>query len=398
MFEKLPSLLAYQPQFYRGGPIGLHRPFLYDLVANAKPKLVVTVGFADGEAFFTLCQAAQEQGIAMRCLALPRDVGQASEDRAWREGMTHASEFYPQIAELRTVSSAELADSLGDDSVDILLVDDCDSGSVVARDLSSWKTKLAPGAVVLVHGIALEREDAPRNAWRNFSQQQASVELSGGIGLGITRLGPAADLFAEWFGFPIAEVQTLHRFAWQRAHAEALAREAARKTAAFEVQNAWLHSVLSKDSDVREFIQSLSASTSDLKQKVEPLQRDRAKAQLVMDAQAEKLVTWAAQIEALCSERDKLLAQVKKQKAIISAAKQACRKHGNCFRVSLTPEPKTHRGVRERIAREVNRWPRKVRSLIAPPPIEKVAEKMVAAEPVVKDRYELWIEANEPPA
>ena len=63
MFENLPSLRGFQPKFYCGGPMRFHLPLLYDLVASEKPKLVVTLGWSDGEGFFTLCQAASEEGV-----------------------------------------------------------------------------------------------------------------------------------------------------------------------------------------------------------------------------------------------------------------------------------------------------------------------------------------------
>ena len=73
MFEKLPSLLGFQPKFYVGGPIRSYLPLLYDLVACRKPKSIVTVGFGDGEAFFAFCQAAREQSVDCRCLAVRRE-------------------------------------------------------------------------------------------------------------------------------------------------------------------------------------------------------------------------------------------------------------------------------------------------------------------------------------
>src|SRR5450432_2235721 len=44
MFEKLPSLLGFQPKFYTGGPTRFHLPLLYDLMASKRPRSVVTLG------------------------------------------------------------------------------------------------------------------------------------------------------------------------------------------------------------------------------------------------------------------------------------------------------------------------------------------------------------------
>ena len=73
MFEKLPSLLGFQPKFYTGGPTRFHLPLFYDLVASKKPKSIVTLGFGDGQAFFTFCQAAREQNIECQCVAVRRE-------------------------------------------------------------------------------------------------------------------------------------------------------------------------------------------------------------------------------------------------------------------------------------------------------------------------------------
>ena len=61
MYEKLPSLLGFQPKFSADGPARFHLPLLYDLVARQKPKSIVVLGFSDGQAFFTFCQASREQ-------------------------------------------------------------------------------------------------------------------------------------------------------------------------------------------------------------------------------------------------------------------------------------------------------------------------------------------------
>src|SRR4051794_39751737 len=109
MFEKFPSLLGFQPKFYRGGPGALHLPVLYDLVANTRPRLMVTLGLGHGQAFFTLCQAAQELGVASRCVAIRRDDGDEADDVSWLEAKTMANECYAGLAELRI---ARLTDTL----------------------------------------------------------------------------------------------------------------------------------------------------------------------------------------------------------------------------------------------------------------------------------------------
>src|ERR1700738_1686821 len=127
MFEKLPSLRGFQPTFYTGGAIRFHLPLLYDLVARAKPKRVVALGFGDGQAFFALCQAANEQQIDCECVAVRRDrPGESEEDDvAWREGRDYGEEFYGARAHFLATHVLALA-QVADHSVDVLLLDDSD--------------------------------------------------------------------------------------------------------------------------------------------------------------------------------------------------------------------------------------------------------------------------------
>src|ERR1700704_489344 len=129
MFEKLASLRGFQPKFYSGGATRFHLPLLYDLVADAKPKRVVAVGFADGQTFFTFCQAANEQGVDCQCIAVRRDCpGESEEDDAvWREGREDGEEFYGEQARFFANPGSALAE-MADGSIDILLLDDSDSG------------------------------------------------------------------------------------------------------------------------------------------------------------------------------------------------------------------------------------------------------------------------------
>ena len=71
MIEQLPSLRGFQPKFYSRGATRFYLPLLYDLVAMA--KRVVVLGFGDGQAFFTFCQAASERNVDCQCIAVRRD-------------------------------------------------------------------------------------------------------------------------------------------------------------------------------------------------------------------------------------------------------------------------------------------------------------------------------------
>src|ERR1700674_2037389 len=228
MVEQLPSLLRFQPKYYSGGPARFYLPLLYDLVASKKPKSIVALGFAEGETFFTFCQAVREQNGECRCAAWRREHGgePAEDDLAWRKGKDYGEEFYGDFARFFEGSAEEAVNQFEDGSIDLLFLDDFDSGDEIRADLSAWEAKLAPKGLVLVHGIVLKRTDSPGDAWREWAGARPSVELPDGIGLGITfyskRAAPRGFLLKQLFADKksLAELTAAYRLAEARIEAQ----------------------------------------------------------------------------------------------------------------------------------------------------------------------------------
>jgi len=405
MFEKLPSLLGFQPKFHAGGPLPPHLPLLYDLVASRKPKSIVTLGFGDGQAFFALCQAAREQNVEAQSTLVRRDRANenAADDLAWQKAKDYGQEFYGGRVRFVEGSAAEILDGCADNSVDLLLLDDCDSGNEVRADLARWEAKLSPDALVLLQGLDLKRADGPGDAWKEWVIGRPSAEIHDGPGIGVASRSHTADsgefLSQALFGREetLAELIGIYRIAAARINAQAVADEAVREQAALTTRQVWLDSLLADRWKVQEIMdhqaRALDAQTEQLKN-FEILRRDRAKAQLVMDSQHEQLQHWVTENERLMAKIEQLKTKIKDQKTILSAAKQACRKKGRCFHIQTGP--KEQRSIKERIVREIQRLPRTfTRSRMAEPtlPVKKVAP---AISKVPVDRYSAWITEHEP--
>ncbi|HYJ07068.1 MAG TPA: glycosyltransferase [Chthoniobacterales bacterium] len=410
MFEKLPSLRGFQPRFYAGGPMRFHLPLLYDLVASGKPKLVVALGWSDGEAFFTFCQAAIEQGVDGQCVAVRRKRGESEEDdAAWRKDRDYGEEFYGERARFLGSSATALAE-MAEGSVDLLLLDDCDSGEEIGQDLSAWGSKLAPGGIVLLHGAGLVRSESPKAAWDEWLAGRSSVVLPEGLGLAIARQSktesPSSFLLKQLFGRAdeakdLAEVYSL---AVSRIDALGRVAQAEQARAALEIRQVWLDSLLADRSKVQEImdyqareIGLFEQTRAEQRHHFENLQRDRAKAQLVMDSQHEQLKHWIAESDRLKSQIEKLKTEIKDQKAILSAAKKACRKGGRCFH--MPGGPKEHRPFGEKIMRELRRLPRNLGiGRDRKPQIESEKAPVVVVPGPPVDRYAEWISHHEPAA
>jgi GT2 family glycosyltransferase/glycosyltransferase involved in cell wall biosynthesis len=410
MFDKLPSLRGFQPKFYSGGPTRFHLPLFYDLVAETKPKRVVALGFGDGQAFFTFCQAAHEQKVDCECVAVLRDrAGESEEDDvAWSKGRDYGEEFYGEGARFFSGPSAALAE-MADNSVDVLLLDDSDSGKEIGSDLSAWEPKLAPNAVVVLHGFGLKREDSPKVPWDEWIADRPNAIFSDGLGLGIALQGKttlSSFLLKQLFGAQPKAGDLAEGYALAAARIDALARaaEAEKRVAAFETRQVWLASLLTDRRKVQEImdhqargIARLELTYEELRGHFENLRRDRAKAQLIMDSQHEQLKRFVAQTDTLKARVETLKTQLKEHKAVLNAAKKACRKKGRCFQIQSGE--KVRRPFSERIARELRRLPRNLgigREKEAVPVQEETETASAASRPT--DRYEAWIAKHEPAA
>ena len=368
MFDKLPSLRGFQPRFYAGGPTRFHLPLLYDLVASEKPKLVVALGWSDGEGFFTFCQAASEQGVESQCVAIRRErTGESEEDDvAWRKGRDYGEEFYGDRTRFFASSVAALAE-LADGTVDLLFLDDCDSGMETRGDLSAWEAKLSPEGIVLLHGVALEREDSPKAGWDEWLAARSGALFLEGLGLAVARQSntesPSSFLLQRLFGRAdkVKELAEIYGLAASRIDALGRAARAEEASATLEIRQVWLDSLLADRAKVQEImdhqartIAFLEQTQAEVQHHFDNLRRDRAKAQLVMDSQHEQLKHWVAETDRLKSQIEQLKTQIKDHKQILSAAKKACRKSGRCFQIPGGPKERRPFG-RENCARASER-------------------------------------------
>lgn len=418
---KFPGWHDFVPKFYRAGPVRFYLPLLYDLVAINKPRLIVTLGFDDGEAHFTFCQAAQEQRLRCRCVAIRRGGVDEKEDEAWQKGKAYGEEFYAEVTKFLSGSPTELAGDFAKEDVDLLLIDDCDSGSIVRRDLAAWKAKLAPDAIVLVHGTGLERKDAPKKAWSEFVSRRPHMEFYDGAGLGIAAVKTSTK--AKRFFAGLGQSTEVYRLASEKIDAQARVAKIARENTALEMRQIWLDSVLAdrwkaqeimdhqaralaelegkfepllRDREKAQQVMEHQAQVvSDLEKKFELLQKDRAEAQLIMDSQVEQLRQQAGAVSEMYARVQNLSAQIKEQKKILKAAKEACRNKGRCFQIRT--EPKVQRSFAEKGVREWRRFLRKSGVL---PPEAKTARRKSAPPPIVDlaARYAAWIHEHEPNA
>ncbi len=416
MSLELPSL-RFQPGFELGGASRFHLPLLYDLVALRRPARTVILGWGDGGLQRTICAALREHHPSGRCATIrrARDGEDPADDESWQNAIaTNTSEVALFLAAAPETKAWEFADA----SVDLLLLDDCDSALTAQKELKAWRPKLAPGALLLFHGLALERTPPLRPVWEEAVRGQAALEFSEGIGLGLAlwqaQPETAGELLRALFSSDMsATMGALHQALAQRLIAEARAAAAETQRAALDLRQVWLDTVLADrwraqevmDHQTREIEHQQQRLAYEAQEAAEraraftELRRDRLKAQLIMDTQAEQVKQWVGKGDALAQENKKLKSQLAQAKKVIEAAKKACWTRARCFGAAATGEKKKKRPIPERIARELRRIPGKFnRTKAAPPGKPAKAEKAKAATPTPAERYPKWIAEHEPDA
>ena len=160
----------FEPKFFTGGPTRFYLPFLFDIVVQEKPTLIVTLGLGDAQAHLAFCQAVAGRNLSSRCVAIRRSRANesANDDSAWELAEKATAKFFPTVSQLIETDAVKAAADFADGSIGVLLIDDVDSGETVREELKSWRPKLSADALILLHGVSLKRQDSPRSAWGNF--------------------------------------------------------------------------------------------------------------------------------------------------------------------------------------------------------------------------------------
>src|SRR4051812_11685874 len=373
----------FEPKFFTDGPTRFYLPLFFDIVVQERPALIVTLGLGDAQAHLAFCQAVGEQNLASRCVAVRRARANesATDDPGWQYVVKTTADFFPNISQLIEADAVQAAADFADGSIDVLLIDDVDSGEIVRQELESWRSKLRVNALVLLHGTSLERQDSPRNAWLKFVAEKAAAYFAEGIGLSVATNRATAKVspFRTALFDETAALAEGYRLIAQSIRAQAQSRQAERRARFFEARQTLFDTIVEDRTKAQSVIDHQERCLNDLNRKLDTISSDRAEAQLVMNGQF-------AQIQ-------KMHAKMTEQKQVLAAAKATCRNKGRCFIVPKEPRPR--RSLTERVAREFARIPRNLSRLFFTP--AAAPQKKTAVKPVEKN-YAEWVAEHEPKA
>jgi hypothetical protein len=202
----LPSL-TFRPLRYRYRGVADwsgHIPFACDLVSTLKPAVFVELGVHYGESYFAFCQAIQESGHPCRAFGIDTWRGDMHTGRYGDEVLAdadgHNQRHYQSFSTLLRTTFDEAAQRFGDAHIDLLHIDGLHTYDAVRHDFETWLPKLKPGAVVLLHDIAMRRHDfGVWRFWSELERQYPSFAFAHSCGLGIVQLpgGPPPSCLLE---------------------------------------------------------------------------------------------------------------------------------------------------------------------------------------------------------
>lgn len=196
-----------------------HLPFAAWLIKQQRPALLVELGTHTGNSYFSFCQAAQEDGIAVKCYAV--DTWQGDEhagiygQEVFEQVHMHNQDFYSGFSRLLRMTFDDAANYFADGSIDLLHIDGLHTYEAVKHDFDTWLPKLAPGAIVLFHDINVrERGFGVWQLWEELKERYAEHhEFVHSHGLGVLRIGGASEAAAmPWLQAGAPEQQLLRNY------------------------------------------------------------------------------------------------------------------------------------------------------------------------------------------
>jgi GT2 family glycosyltransferase/glycosyltransferase involved in cell wall biosynthesis len=174
---------------YFGGPWSMHLPFAYDLMREFRPSSFVELGVYKGESYFTFCQSAAENGVAVLCYGI--DTWQGDPQTGFygpaigHDVATHNTQ-YATFSQLITATFEDAVKDFPDGSIDLLHIDGAHRYADVKGDFESWCTKLSQRGIVLFHDVMVrDREFGVSRLWTEIAGAGQSFLFPFGHGLGV---------------------------------------------------------------------------------------------------------------------------------------------------------------------------------------------------------------------
>jgi hypothetical protein len=179
-----PAWLSPLARLIPGSPFLQHVPFGMYLVDAVRPRLIVELGTAEGQAYTAFCQTIHERGLPTRAWAFDewRRADVLDGLRAFHDPR------YGSFSRLIHGPTADAPARFDDAEVDLLHFARCEDLETLHRDFSRWLPKLGRRGLVLLTGTQA-RDSVAARFWSEAREAHPSFELTHGSGLGLLAVG-----------------------------------------------------------------------------------------------------------------------------------------------------------------------------------------------------------------
>jgi glycosyltransferase involved in cell wall biosynthesis len=171
-----------------------HAPFAFWLVDALRPTTFVELGTHTGFSYLCLCQAVARLEIPSKGFAVDTWEGDEQTGFYGDEVLTELAAYhdsrYSAFSRLMRMTFDQAVANFSDGSIDLLHIDGLHTYDAVRHDFGTWRPKLSPRGVVLLHDTNVrERGFGVYRLWAELQAEHAGFEFVHGHGLGALGVG-----------------------------------------------------------------------------------------------------------------------------------------------------------------------------------------------------------------
>lgn len=175
-----------------------HIPFAFLLVELQEPDVLVELGTLRGDSYCAFCQAVASLSLSTRCYAVDSWEGDSHTGPYTAEvyeGLReYHDELYGSFSQLLRSTFDQAVPHFSDASIDLLHIDGDHSYASVTNDFATWRPKLSPRAVVLLHDTHVREEGyGVWRLWEELAPRYPSFAFEHSHGLGVLAVGETPD-------------------------------------------------------------------------------------------------------------------------------------------------------------------------------------------------------------
>jgi hypothetical protein len=168
-----------------------HKYFIYDLIRNIKPKVIVELGTERGTSFLSMSQAVKDDKLKTKLYAIDTWEGDVHtgyyNNSVYKNFIKYKINYY---SDLDTTVFRKLFDDVISHfkvgSIDILHIDGLHTYDAVKHDYDTWHDKVKPGGVIVFHDICIKKRGfGVYKLWDVLKVNFDTIEFAHSNGLGV---------------------------------------------------------------------------------------------------------------------------------------------------------------------------------------------------------------------